>query len=278
MKKFPVALQLFSVRDDLAADFEGTIKKVAAMGYDGVEFAGLCGIGPESVRDICAAAGVTPISAHVAFGELIASPEETVGAYASIGCKYIAIPYLTEEYRPGNEKFGEIIEGARLIGGICRKYGITLLYHNHDFEFIKIDGEYALDILYKEVSEDLLKTELDTCWVNVGGEDPSSYIEKYSGRAPVVHLKDFVMPGKKPEKMYQLIGIDDGAQSDVKEEEAFGFRPIGYGVQNFERILEAAERAGTKWVVVEQDAPSMGKTPLECAQMSIDYVKRLMNA
>lgn len=225
MKKFPVALQLFSVRDDLAADFEGTIKKVAAMGYDGVEFAGLCGIGPESVRDICAAAGVTPISAHVAFGELIASPEETVGAYASIGCKYIghSLSYRGIQARK-RMKFGEIIEGARLIGGICRKYGITLLYHNHDFEFIKIDGEYALDILYKEVSEDLLKTELDTCWVNVGGEDPSSYIEKYSGRAPVVHLKDFVMPGKKPEKMYQLIGIDDGAQSDVKEEEAFGLQ------------------------------------------------------
>ena len=83
------------------------------------------------------------------------------------------------------------------------------------------------------------------------------------------------MSGKgKPAKLYQLIGIDDGAQ-DAEEEEAFGFRPCGYGVQNFPAILEACKKAETLWVVVEQDQPSLGKTPVECAQMSIDYIKEI---
>ena len=153
---------------------------------------------------------------------------------------------------------------------------MTLLYHNHDFEFVKLEnGEYALDYIYRVIPEEFLQTQLDTCWVSVGGEDPATYIEKYADRAPVVHLKDYVMPGKKPEKMYALIGIDDRAQSGGQEAEAFGFRPVGYGVQDFERILEASADSGAEWVVVEQDNPSMGKTPLECIKMSIDYLKEL---
>ena len=275
MGKFPIGIQLYSVRDDLAADFEGTIKAVAEMGYDGVEFAGLCGKAPEEVKAICEKYGVKPISAHVPFVEMMADPEKVIGDYAKIGCEYVAIPYLTEEFRPGHERFADVINGAKVLGDVCNKYGIKLLYHNHDFEFVKIDGEYALDILYKEVSSELLATELDTCWVNVGGENPAKYIKKYTGRAPVVHLKDFVMPGKKPEKMYALIGIDDGAQSKEPAEEAFGFRPVGYGVQDFEAIFAASEEAGAKWLIVEQDQPSMEKAPLECAKMSIDFIKKI---
>ena len=75
-----------------------------------------------------------------------------------------------------------------------------MLYHNHDFEFVKVDGEYGLDIIYNTISEDLLKTQIDTCWVNVAGEDPAEYV-KILGR-PVVHLKDFVMRGKENRKSF----------------------------------------------------------------------------
>lgn len=275
MSRFPVGIQLYSVRDDLAADFEGTIKAVAEMGYEGVEFAGLYGHSPEEVKAICKKYGLDPVSTHVPFTDMVVDPEGVVKEYAAIGVKYIVIPYLTEEFRPGQERFKEVIEGAKIIGDVCRKYGIELLYHNHDFEFVKIDGEYALDILYKEVPADLLKTELDTCWVNVGGEDPSAYLRKYAGRSPVVHLKDFVMPGKKPEKMYALIGIDEQQQKDTAEAEAFGFRPVGYGVQNVEELIKASHDAGSKWLIVEQDMPALGKSALECAKMSIDYLKKV---
>ena len=101
-----------------------------------------------------------------------------------------------------------MIEEIKMLGAKAAEYGMTLLYHNHDFEFIKIDGEYALDILYNEVPSEFLQTEIDTCWVNVGGENPAGYIEKYTGRAPVVHLKDFV-GSNNGGPLYKLIGIEE---------------------------------------------------------------------
>jgi sugar phosphate isomerase/epimerase len=134
-----------------------------------------------------------------------------------------------------------------------------------------IDGKYALDILYERVPADLLKTELDTCWVNVGGENPAEYIKKYAGRCPVVHLKDFF--GEKSEDMYELIGIDKKAPARPS---GFEFRPVGSGIQNFPAIIESAIASGAEWVVVEQDKPSMGLTPMECAKKSIEYVKSIL--
>ncbi len=276
---FPIALQLYSVRDELEKDFVETLRKTKAMGYDGVEFAGLYGQEPAQVKDILSQIGLVPLSAHVPFLDLMADPEKLMGEYAEIGCEYIAIPYLLPEYRPGEEKFSEVISGAGIIGEAAKKAGLTLLYHNHDFEFRKIGGIYALDIIYNKVPGDLLKTQIDTCWVNVAGEDPSEYIRKYAGRSPVVHLKDFVMPGKKPEKMYDLIGIENEKQMDEnkddKAEDVFEFRPLGLGAQNFPKILKACEDAGAQWVVVEQDEPSKGRTSFECAEISIKYLMSL---
>ncbi|MBR3796733.1 MAG: sugar phosphate isomerase/epimerase [Clostridia bacterium] len=268
--KFPIALQVYSVREDAAADFYGTLKAIKAMGYDGVEFAGLYGRSAAEVRGWCKELGLVPVSAHVPFVDMMNDPD-LLKTYAEIGCQYVVIPYLTEEYRPGQAKFAEVIEGARMLGEKANALGMTLCYHNHDFEFVKLDGEYALDVLYREVPAELLKTQIDTCWVNVGGENPSEYLRKYAGRTEIVHLKDF--SGQKSERMYALIGIDDG--KDDGETGAFEFRPVGYGKQDFPSILAACEDVGAKWVVVEQDQPSMDKTPLECAKMSIDYLRSL---
>ena len=268
--KFPIAIQLYSVRDDMAADFEGTLKKVKALGYDAVEFAGLYGKSAAEVKKLCEEIGLVPLSAHVPFIDMM-NDLSLLDVYAEIGCKFIVIPYLTEEYRPGNEKFADVIEGAKVLGKKANELGMKLCYHNHDFEFVKVDGEYALDILYKEVSADLLQTELDTCWVNVGGENPADYLRKYAGRAEILHLKDFV--GCKSENMYALIGIDEDEKKETGGK--FEFRPVGSGVQNFPAILAAAEESGVEWVVVEQDMPSMDKTPMECAEMSINYLKSL---
>ena len=270
---FPIALQLYSVRDELALDFAGTLKRVKDLGYDGVEFAGLYGLEPARIRLLLQEIGLKPVSAHVPFTDLIADPAKVIADYAAIGCPYIVIPYLMPEFRPGAEKFDEVIAGARVIGEAAKVAGLTLLYHNHDFEFEKIEGEYALDILYKDVPSSLLKTEIDTCWVNVAGENPAAYIRKYAGRSPVVHLKDFVMPGKKPAKLYELIGIDEVAANAA--DVVFEFRPLGQGVQDFPEILAACKDSGAEWVVVEQDMPSLKMTALECAAASIHYLKQL---
>ena len=256
---FPVAIQVYSVREDAKADLRATLAKIKEMGYDGVEFAGLYGHTAEEVKAMCAEVGLVPVSAHVPYLDMVKDPEGVLGTYAAIGCKYVAIPHLNEELRPGTEKFPEVMKNIAMLGKVANRLGLTLLYHNHDFEFIKINGKYGLDTLYETVPADLLKTELDVCWVKVGGEEPAAYIKKYSGRAPVVHLKDFY--GEKSESMYELIG--------------FEFRPLGKGLQNFPPILEAAKEAGTEWVVVEQDRPSLGLTPMECAKVSIDYLKTI---
>jgi len=268
--KFPIALQLYSVRDDMEKDFYGTLEKVKALGYDGVEFAGLFGEAPEKIKGKLAELKMEPISAHVPYYDMLENPTEVLKDYKEIGCKYVVVPYLTEECRPGTDGFSDTVKGIRKIGEAAKELGLQLLYHNHDFEFIKIDGEYALDILYNEVPSEFLQTEIDTCWVNVGGENPAGYIEKYTGRAPVVHLKDFV-GSNNGGPLYKLIGIEE-EETEAKEQ-TFEFRPVGYGVQDFEAILKASEKAGASWVVVEQDNPSMDKTPLECAEMSIEYLK-----
>ena len=267
----PIALQLYSVRHEMKNDLPATLKAVKQMGYDGVEFAGLFDRNPAEIKALCDEIGLVPISAHVPVAEMMENAEATFKKYAAIGTRFVAIPYLGEEYRPGAEKFGEMIEMVKRFGAVAKRYGITLLYHNHDFEFVKLDGTYGLDVLYREVGADLLQTELDTCWVNVGGEEPAPFIEKYAGRAPVVHLKDFV--GEKAENMYELIG--EKTTAAPKRPEGFEFRPVGFGKQDFPAILAAAKRAGAEWVVVEQDTPSMGLSEMECAKKSIEYLKSL---
>lgn len=272
MWKEKTGLQLYSVRDELQKDFEGTLRKVKEMGYGAVEFAGLYDNEPEKVKELCEEIGLVPLSAHVPFQELTADPEGTVERYRKAGCRYIVIPYLTEEYRPGAEKFDDVLKYARLLGEICARNGMALQYHNHDFEFAKIDGEYALDVLYREVGPELLQTQIDTCWVNVAGEDPCAYVRRYAGRIPTVHLKDFA--GRKAGRMYGLIGMEDTEEKS----DTFEFRPLGKGLQDIPAIVKAAIESGAQWLIVEQDEPSMGLDRMACAKASMEYLAGVLEA
>lgn len=267
----PIAIQLYTVRDAAAADLRGTLEKIKKMGYDGVEFAGLHGNKPADIRAMCEEIGLCPVSAHVPYYDMVADPEGVLKDYAAIGCRFVAIPYLTPECRPGTDGFAQVVSNAAMLGKVANSLGMTLLYHNHDFEFQKIGDKYALEVLYDTVPADLLKTELDVCWVRVGGEEPAAYVRKYTGRAPIVHLKDYA--GGKSEHMYELIGIE--SEEKKSDEKPFEFRPVGYGVQDMPSIIRAAEDAGAKWLVVEQDQPSMGLDPLACAEKSIEYLRAL---
>lgn len=271
MKNLPVAVQVYSVRSDAEKDFKGTMQKLKEIGYAGVELAGLYGMEAAEVKAILDEVGLIPVSAHVPFVELTEDMEGTVQKYKSIGMKFIAIPYLGEEDRPGTEKFYENIETIKKLGKVCKDAGITLLYHNHDFEFVRMpDGQYGLDYLYSGVSADLLQTELDICWVKVAGEDPVEYVKKYSGRAPIVHLKDFYKEGN-PENMYELIGIENEKKEQTGK---FEFRPVGHGMQDIPPVLQASLEAGAQWVIVEQDQ-SYDTPALEAVKMSREYLKSL---
>lgn len=268
-KALPVGLQLYSVRDFLEKDLLGTLKKVKAMGYDYAEPAGLYGIPAEKFRAALDEAGLTAICAHVPFAEMKADPDKVIKDYTTIGIKFIAIPYLGDDDRPGAKNFESVLDYAREFGKKCADAGMTLLYHNHDFEFIKMpDGRYGLDYMYETVDASLLQTELDCCWVKVAGEDPAAYIRKYAGRCPIVHLKDFT--GERSNNMYNLIGLKETA----KVTSEFAFRPVGYGKQDVPSILKAATESGALYLVVEQDNPGE-QTSLEAAEMSRKYLLSL---
>lgn len=268
---FPVALQLCTVKNELDKDFLATLKAVKAMGYDGVELSGLSGHSADEVKNMLDEAQLIPVSAHVPFEDLVRDTDRIVSEYADMGCKYIVIPYLLPKYQPPSEKFYEVVEKSRFIGRVCNQYGVQLLYHNNDFEFRVFAGYYALDILFSEVSSFLLKTQLDTCWIKLSGEDPAEYIEKYTNRAPVVTLKDFISD-EGANSMLELISLQQKAAPDY---EVFSFMPLGQGKQDFVSILEACKNANTEWLVVEQEVPTRGKSTLECARESIDYLSTI---
>ena len=271
MRKALIGYQVYSAREDAERDLPATLKAIKAMGYDGVEFAGFYHYTVDEVKKALEDAGIQAISAHVPLAQIEQDMFKTISDYKAIGCKYIAVPYTDDRCRPGGPDFAKTLQSIYKFGRLCREAGIQLLYHNHDFEFVSISGMYGLDFIYAAVDEDTLKTEIDTCWVKYAGVNPADYVRKYSGRAPIVHLKDYVgvKGGKTP---YALIGMAD--TSADPSEIAFEFRPVGYGCQDVKAVAEAGLDAGAEWFIVEQDL-SVGRPALEAARMSIDYLKSI---
>jgi len=273
MENFKFGLQLYSIRENMEKDFEGSLKKVKAMGYDGVEFAGLFSQRPETVRNLLDILGLEAISAHVPYQEMSENLEIVIYNYKTIGCKYIAIPYLAEDIRPGSLIYDQVLQKIEHFGKIFKNNDITLLYHNHDFEFLRLEsGKYALDEMYDRIPASYLQTELDTCWISVAGESPGEYIRKYAGRCPVIHLKDYYM-SRKSKQLYELIGRKEEKTKDTILGD-FEFRPVGHGQQDFKKIITAAAESNTKWLIVEQDR-SDDIPALEAVKKSLDYLKHL---
>ncbi len=267
--KLPIAYQIYSAREDAQRDFDATLGQIKAIGYDGVEFAGFYGHTADNVKAMLEKHGLQAVSSHVPMALIEADMFGTIAYHQTIGCPYIAVPFLDESSRPGGPRFAAMIQVIFKFGRLCKEAGITLLYHNHDFEFVKLSGQYGLDFLYDAVPADILQTEIDTCWVKYAGLEPAEYVRKYAGRCPLVHLKDYVgrRDGKTP---YGLIGTDKIADADV----AFSFKPVGMGSQDFPAIVAAAVESGAKWLIVEQDQ-SMERTPLEAAKLSREYLSTI---
>jgi len=271
MEKRPVAYQIYSAREEAEKDLDAVLGSLKAMGYDGVEFAGFYGNTAERVKELLDKHGLKAISSHVPFVQIEADMFGVIAFHKAIGCEYIAVPYLDDATRPGAPGFAHALKVIYKFGNLLKEAGMTLLYHNHDFEFVTMSGMYGLDFLYEAVPADVLQTELDVCWVKYAGENPADYIRKYAGRCPVVHLKDFVGRKQDGSTPYALIGIDENEKKDTQ---AFEFRPFGYGSQNVEEVVTAGIESGAKWFIIEQDM-SIGRTPLEAAEMSIGTLKKI---
>jgi sugar phosphate isomerase/epimerase len=284
MKTLPVAAQVYSIRDTAEADFAGAMRLLKGMGYDAIELAGLYGRPAEELRAILDDLGIAAVSAHVPLVEMQADIGKVIEDYLTLGCRFLAVPYLDERSRPGTPLFTAILGDIARIGDACHAAGLTLLYHNHDFEFIRMpDGSFGFDFIYASTTPEQLQAEPDTCWIKVAGQDPAAYIRKYAGRVPVVHLKDYWLQVTATlaatanvavaGKMYDLIGLEKTEKP--AGEGQFAFRPLGQGLQDIPAILAASIDAGAQYVVAEQDESTDGRTRLEAAAISRQYLRNL---
>ena len=249
-----VGLELYTVRDLLSKDFEGTLAKVAKIGYKEVEFAGYLNDlpnlkpAPKRAREILDGDGLTAPSAHVAYN--ILSPEmwpKAVEISKILGHEYIVNPSIDRELTKTSDGWKRAAETFNRAGEESLKSGIQLAYHNHVEEFKALpDGKLPYDILLSESDPKLVKMELDLGWAHEAKVDPLSYFEKYPGRFPLVHVKDF-------------------DQHDMMTE-------VGSGVIDWKAIFAKADLAGIKHYFVELDQPMM---PMESIQKSYAYLERL---
>jgi len=244
-----IGVQLYTVRRELEADFEGTLAKVAALGYREVEFAGYYGRTPAQVKAILKRAGLTAPSAH--FQSVVSSGgvRDAVEAAQVIGHDYLVYAWLPPEERKSLDDYKRLAERLNRAGEECRRAGVQFGYHNHDFEFAPVEGRIPYDLILEETDARLVKMELDLYWITKGGRSPLAYFRKHPGRFPLVHVKDMYSTPKRY------------------------FTEVGRGRVDFKEIFAASKQAGIKHYFVEQDETPA--SPFDSIRASIDYLKRL---
>lgn len=242
-------VQLYTVRAEMAKDFEGTLKAVAALGYKEFEFAGYNNKSPQEVKTLLTNLGVTAPSAHFALAEYDKNINKTIDIAKAIGHKVLICPFLMPDQRKTLDDYKKVAVILNKAGEACKKAGIQFGYHNHDFEFKPLEGKLPMDLLLAECDKHLVKIELDLGWITHAGVDPLAYFAKYPGRFVCFHVKD-MNPSTK----------------ELTVE-------LGNGNVDFKRILAKSKQAGVKHYFVEQDRSTM--SPLESLKISMEYLKKL---
>lgn len=238
-----VGLQLYTLRDLLGDRFRQTLEQVAAMGYKGVEFAGVYGgLNPGELRRFLDGLGLEVAGLHVPLEQLEQGLEAQIALARTLGAAYLVCPWIEPGLRGSEARWRGVFGRLERLGRACRGAGIRLAYHNHDFEFEeKMGGEPVFDALF--ASAPSLEVELDIAWAHAGGYDPAAYLRKYAGRVPLVHLKD--LEGRRTVELGR------------------GEVPVG-------AALQAALSGGVRWLLVEQDE---SPRPLESARLSLEWLR-----
>jgi sugar phosphate isomerase/epimerase len=249
----PVALQLYTVRDRLKDDLAGTLQAVRDIGYENVELAGLYGRSAEQFKSELDKAGLTAVSTHVGIDRIEEDLQTVVDHARLFGYRHVAIPFFPEDRRTAEG----YLELARLIDR-CETSpiatGLTFSYHNHAFEFDKLeDGRRGFDILFSQPSP---SSEMDVYWVARGGDNPLQWLERLSGRVPLLHMKDMAK---------------DGDVADA------GFAEVGTGRLPLEEIAFKADDHGVEHLIIEQDNGWIDGDPLKSAKISYDNLIAMMD-
>src|SRR5436305_1306198 len=195
-----IGLQLYTVRNQMKHDFDGTIGKVASIGYKEVEFAGYFKHTPQQIRTILDHNGLTAPSMHIDYPSLFEKFPQVVADSQVVGHQYIVCPWIDEKVRKSPDGWKRAAEVFNKAGEISKKANIQFAYHNHHFEFVQVDGKFAYDLLLEQTDQNLVQMEMDLCWMTVARQDPLKYFARYPGRFPMVHVKDVkkVPTAKKP--------------------------------------------------------------------------------
>jgi len=250
MRRMGIGVQLYTVRDDLSKDFKGTLRQVAELGYEGVEFAGYGGLPAQELKQLLDELNLKPIGAHVSLNQMREDLDKEIDYLLAIGAEYLICPYVAAEERENAEAWKSLFV---FLGESARKAkakGLKFAYHNHAFEFeTKIEGQYVFDALYASAPEEIL-VEMDAGWVQYAGLDTLQYMADYTGRLPLLHLKDFK-------------GMINNQINTVE---------LGQGEIDLPAVIEAASEAGVEWLIVEQDRCQ--NPPLESIGTSLKWLQQ----
>lgn len=246
-----IACQLYTVRDHTQRDFAAAAREVASVGYRAVELAGYGSLrSAAEVRKVFDEHGLVVAGSHAGVDALEKSLDRLIEDSLILGNRTIVLTGFPESRRRDAAGWAASAQALDRIGQACHDRGLELAYHNHNFEFIRFDGRYGLEILWENTDPRFVKAELDVYWARRGGVDPAGYVSRLAGRVTHLHLKD-VQPG--PE---------------------WRFGELGTGILDFPGILGAASRAGVRWGIVEQDT-TYDRPSLESVRMSFEYLRRL---
>ncbi|PYX05810.1 MAG: sugar phosphate isomerase/epimerase [Acidobacteria bacterium] len=266
-----IGLQLYTVRSEIAKDFEGSLAKVASIGYKEVELAGFkmkdgkisyFDRSPQEMRAALDRHGLSAPSTHVDYTSLSEQNfPKVIEASKIIGNQYIVNPWIDDEVRKQPDGFKRAAATFNRAGKASKEAGMQFAYHNHWFEYIPVNGKLPYDILLEESDPNLVKMEMDLCWTMLGGQDPVKYFDQYPGRFPLVHVKDLT----------SIPPITAGGKQDfgdsMKE-----MTEVGSGVIDWKRIFAQSDKAGIKHYFVEHDNP---KSPFESIKTSYQYLAQL---
>jgi len=259
-----VGLILYTIRDAMAEDVPGSLKKVADLGYSYVEVADykdgkFYGYAPAEFKKMVDDLGMVVKSSHAAVestGISMDNAQKMADDHAILGVEYCIQPWVNDEDRT-IDKFKSMVADWNQVGEVMQKAGIQFGYHNHNFEFKNMDGIVPYyDIYMKEMDPKLIIMELDIYWAIKGGQDPVEMFNKYPGRFPLWHMKDMSQPVTEP---FYTVDKDD-------------ITSVGAGLIDYKRIFAAKETAGMKYYFVEDDNQGNGQ-PFEGIKISIDNIK-----
>ncbi len=251
-----VGIQLYTVRDLMKADFEGTLAKVAQIGYREVEFAGYFDHTPEQVRAVLDKNGLASPSCHVGYGDATGPGwSATLEKAKAVGHQYVVCAWIDEQARKSADDWKRICDQFNTAGTAAQAAGLQFAYHNHSFEFVPLaDGRKPYDVLLANTDPKLVQLEVDLFWITFGGGDPVAYFMQYQGRFPMVHVKDMI---KKP-------------SPDVTPDKVMV--DVGKGSIDWKAIFAHSGHAGIQHYFVEHDQPPQ---PLVDIKVSFDYLNGL---